>query len=151
IDSHSPDGLTVSVKTGTKYYDRLRLPLCGRHQVTNLRLAVLALEQVKRRGYSKITDRSIRAGLATIPARSGLHGRLEVLNRSPLLIADVGHNPGGITAALGSLRELVRMPWIALFGVMRDKDYPRMIRAIGDAARLTVAVTPATGRALPGK
>ena len=55
--------------------------------------------------------------------RSGLRGRLERLQGTPELVADVGHNPDGIRAMLESwtaVRDIKKTDLV--FGVLKSKD-----------------------------
>ena len=66
-----------------------------------------------------VPEEAIREGLASVkwPAR------FEVLSKDPLIIADGGHNPEGIDAAIESVKTYFKDEKILLLtGVMADKD-----------------------------
>lgn len=120
-------------------------PLVGSYQLHNAAVALTAVGVLRQKGWD-ISDESIRNGLAGVrwPAR------FEVLMRSPLFIADGGHNPQGVEAALASLQlHLPGQRPIFLIGVMADKDVARMLNQIVPFAREVFTVTPNNPRAMP--
>lgn len=129
---------------------RLRVSLAGEHQARNLRLAMLGVEYLKHSsGFARITSDGIRRGLRDVQRYSGFRGRLDLLRRNPFIIGDVAHNPAGIKALVEALQALIVGKCIAVFGVMKDKDYGSMIESLSRISRLTIAVRPKTDRALP--
>lgn len=94
-------------------YSRLFLPLLGRHQIYNCALAVAAAER------AGLDESAIVKGLL----QTRWPGRLEVLSRRPLMVADGAHNADGMAA----LAEAVHMYWphrriLCLLGMLADKQ-----------------------------
>lgn len=76
-------------------------------------------------------------------------GRFELLARNPILIADGGHNPEGIGRALESVRAYFpQQKVIFVTGILADKDYPTVARAMSEVAKAVFTVTPPNPRAL---
>jgi len=103
------------LRVGLPYttYNRLFLPLLGRHQVRNCALAVAAAEAA---GFG---EEQIVKGLL----RTQWPGRLEVLRRDPLIVVDGAHNTEGMTA----LAEALQLYWpgkriVCLLGMLADKQ-----------------------------
>jgi dihydrofolate synthase/folylpolyglutamate synthase len=97
--------------------------MLGRHQVDNAVTALAAAEALRARGYA-VSRESIVEGIA----RTRVHGRMEVMGRNPLVIADGAHNGESAAALADTLRDY--FDWKRAFfvlGTMRDKD----VRAIG--------------------
>jgi dihydrofolate synthase/folylpolyglutamate synthase len=141
--------LEVSLTTNHSTINHLTVSLAGEHQARNLQLALLAVEYLKREHrLKKLSPQNIRKGLASVPKYSGLRGRIDVLHHSPLIIADVAHNPAGLDTLLRTLKNLITGKCVTVFGVMQDKDYRTMIRELSGISRLMVAVRPETERAL---
>ncbi len=131
---------------------RVRPGLGGPHQVENARLAVAAVELLQRRSgttglFAGITPDQVARGLRRVRANTGLRGRLERLRHAHCLL-DVAHNPAGICALVSSFPETLRGRFVAVFGVMKDKDYRSMLEQIARIARVVVTVVPNTPRAL---
>lgn len=129
------DGLVMDVRTPVRDYPSLRVGLPGPHQQKNALLALRAAE------IAIIpAPEAVYEGLANARILSGLRGRLEVIQKEPLVIVDVSHNPEGLSAALKyALDQAERRKGrlFVLFGAMRDKDVSRMAALL---ARLTAAI-----------
>jgi dihydrofolate synthase/folylpolyglutamate synthase len=68
--------------------------------------------------------------------RSGLRdiswpGRLEIIQKNPLTLIDVGHTPDGIRQSLASLKAIYgAQGWILVAGVSRDKKASEIVGAL---------------------
>lgn len=125
--------------------ENLKIALLGDHQVKNAVLALSAVRLLAGKGYG-ITEKSIRRGLAM----ARWSGRLEVLSRNPLFIIDGAHNAEGAEMLSDTLNKYFPgMNKIFIFGVLRDKDYEKIIKTLMPTARMVFAVTPKSDRALP--
>ena len=148
-NEYTLEGSIVDLQTDGGTYRDVFVSLVGEHQLRNLQLAVLSVEHLKAiDGFSNITRQTVVAGLRQIRELSGLRGRLDLIQRSPVIIADVAHNPDGMKALVFSLRFLCASPLVAVFGVLKDKDHRRMLDYLLPLARLIIAVRPDTQRAL---
>ena len=114
-------GATVTTPAGT--YRDLRVPLLGLHQAENAALAVAAIDGLRSRGWD-LSDGALRDGLA----RTRWPGRLEVIERHPIVLVDGAHNPAGLERSLATVRTLAQnRPLVIVFGAMKDKDLPAML------------------------
>ncbi|MEM1093588.1 MAG: folylpolyglutamate synthase/dihydrofolate synthase family protein [Bacteroidota bacterium] len=109
----------ITLQTPHCTYDHLHIDLRGTHQHWNAALAVCTLEAT----HPDITPEQVRDGLAAVRALSGLRGRLEVLQQSPLVVADVAHNAEGIAHALAWMHAQGLRNLTVALGWMRDKDF----------------------------
>lgn len=127
----------------------LHIPLAGLYQPYNAATVLTVLETLAGRGEIAVTEEQIRAGLADVrwPAR------FEILSRKPLVIADGGHNPEGVDAAIASVEQYFAGQKICLVtGVMADKDYTHMIARMAAVTARAFCVRPGNDRALdPGQ
>ncbi len=122
----------------------LHISLAGLYQPYNTATVLTVIDLLRERGLT-IPEAAIREGLASVkwPAR------FEVLSKDPLIIADGGHNPEGIDAAIASIQTYFKDEKILLLtGVMADKDYDRMVARMGEVASRAFCVRPANDRAL---
>ncbi|MDP2952056.1 MAG: folylpolyglutamate synthase/dihydrofolate synthase family protein, partial [Chloroflexota bacterium] len=108
-------------RTGHYY---LTTPLMGAHQVENAATAVAALEALR---DPKVEAGSIAAGMA----RVDWPGRLEVLRKLPLVVADGAHND----ASALRLREAVQESFqyrrlLLVLGTSSDKDIDGIVSAL---------------------
>ena len=99
------------------------------------------------RGWA-ISDEAAFAGIAS----ARWPGRFEVVDTAPLTIVDGGHNPQGAEALAASLADLLgeegRASVDFALGVLADKDYPAMVRAVAPWARSFSVYAPKSPRAL---
>jgi dihydrofolate synthase/folylpolyglutamate synthase len=116
-------GVQATVTTPVGTYRDLRIPLLGLHQADNAALAVGAIDALRSRGWD-ISDGALRDGLA----RTRWPGRLEVIDRNPIVLVDGAHNPAGLERSLAAVQKLAKdRPMVIVFGAMRDKDLPSML------------------------
>lgn len=96
----SQDGQCVRVRIGSKMLQSISLPFSGRHQLTNLQSVVCALNVL---GDSAVKDEVMVKGIE----KTYWPGRLQILNHSPLVFYDVGHNLHGIRSVVKAVKESV--------------------------------------------
>jgi dihydrofolate synthase/folylpolyglutamate synthase len=126
-------------------YERLVCPLAGRHQVKNAALALGAVELIGEAGF-RVEGRAVSEGLK----RTRWEGRLEILQRSPMLLVDGAHNPAGVAALCRALKnDFPRRRLFLLFGVLGDKDYRTMAKRLFPLADRVFLTRPHSERALP--
>ncbi len=136
---------TFSYRGIGRRYRRLVCPLAGRHQYFNAALALGAAELIGDAGF-RVEDGLVVEGLG----RTRWEGRLEVLQRAPMLLVDGAHNPAGAATLRRALQEgFPRRRMILIFGVLDDKDYPAMIRRLFPLADWVILTRPHSVRALP--
>jgi len=118
----------------------LHTPLIGRHQATNVALAVRALEGL---GEALRPDaETVQNGVASVR----WPGRVQIEKVGGLTwLLDVAHNPAGVEALAAVVDELaLPRPVVALVGVLGDKDWRAMLPPLLHRADLTVLTQPPT-------
>lgn len=125
-------------------YKDIYIPLLGEYQPFNASNVLCAVDILKKNGIS-ISESAIYDGLAEVR----WHARFEILSKSPLVIADGGHNPEGVCSAVSSVERYFGEQKIKIItGVMADKDYEYIADKISSVACTVYCVTPNNSRAL---
>lgn len=120
------------------------LRLLGRHQAENAALALAALDAAQSR--FPVPPENARSALA----RTHWPGRLEPAGKNPLVLLDGAHNAPACAAVAGFLERVIRPRRVhTLFGALRDKDVPGMLRALAPVVDRWVVTPPPNARALP--
>jgi len=117
------------------------IPLLGRHQLDNASVAVATLDMLRRAGLP-VTSQAVRKGLrATV-----WPGRLEILNRQPLVVVDAAHNADSAQKLRAAVEEIFDYDRLTLiFGASSDKDINGMLTALvplADRVMVTQASHP---------
>lgn len=109
---------------------RLRIPLLGRHQVINATCALAAVSALPQERFH-IPPEAVRQGLE----RVAWPGRIEVLSRSPLVIADGAHNDDSARRLRETLEEwFPGRDWTLVIGMLADKDHAAFMRELAPLA-----------------
>lgn len=109
--------------------DGLSCALVGRHQLDNAACAVALIEAAEGRGIS-VNEAAVRQGLQSVL----WEGRLEVVERGPVLLLDGAHNPAAAhvlaeyLAEWSATRPEARL--ILVLGMMKDKDHRRFVEPL---------------------
>ena len=103
--------------------------LIGDFQRENVRTAGAVIEVARELGW-KLPEEAVQNGFERVQSTTGLRGRWEKLNDTPLAIADSGHNADGIKAVLHELEKTPyeKLHWI--LGMVNDKDVDEILKML---------------------
>ncbi len=118
----------------------LRIKLPGQHQAVNAATAALAAETMG------IKKEAIKKGLAS----TEWPGRLQVIRRSPTMILDSTHNPGGADALAAFLKQQKIKP-ILIIGMLEDKEILPVVKALEPLASKIIVTQPDYHRKMNAK
>ncbi|MBO7341037.1 MAG: bifunctional folylpolyglutamate synthase/dihydrofolate synthase [Lachnospiraceae bacterium] len=127
-------------------HGKLTIRLAGKFQIDNAVLAVDACEALKGLGI-RISDEAIREGLL----ETRWDGRLTVVQKHPMMVIDGAHNEDAAQKLAKSIEMyFTNRRIIYIMGVLRDKDFDRIIELTHSYADQIITVTPPENpRALP--
>lgn len=132
-----------------KRHKNLAISLAGKHQIVNAAAAVEAIEVLNQKGKAgiQIPDSALERGLLT----AKWQGRFEVIAKKPLFVADGAHNEDAARKLADSIRfYFTNRRVIYIMGVLKDKEYEKMIAETYAYAEQIITVTaPDNPRALP--
>ena len=130
-----------AVHTAKARYEGLSVPSEARYQLTNAALAVQAAELL----LGRLDAATVRTALA----RTAVPGRLQVVAREPLVMADGAHNPAGVRSLLASLSAIEwPRPRVGVLAVMRDKAYSEMLALLAPQLDAVVCTQAGEKRSL---
>jgi dihydrofolate synthase/folylpolyglutamate synthase len=142
LGATSDGRMRVAFETSRDSYPEVLLGLRGRHQVTNVALAIQVAESLCERGF-QMPRQAIIQGIE----QARHPGRLELRDGQPRLLFDGAHNPAGACALREYFDEFITQPITLVFGAMRDKNLKHMARLLFPRARRLILTQPDNPRA----
>ena len=152
--SETPYGSTFLWKE-----QRYETKLPGRHQVSNAVTALAASEYLFRKDYEKnnarkaiaeeLDEMNVKSAQQGGIIRTCWPGRLEVLKKEPLFYRDGAHNPDGAKKLAAFLQKyFTNKKIIYIMGVVKDKEYKKMLRYLMPMAKEVYVFKPKNERGL---
>ncbi|HUC57131.1 MAG TPA: folylpolyglutamate synthase/dihydrofolate synthase family protein [Streptosporangiaceae bacterium] len=157
-------GQRLAIKGLLGEYHDLFLPLFGSYQAGNAACALAAVEAFSGASGSPVSGPDdTEANL--LPSHSGgidedlvrsafammsSPGRLEILRRSPVVIADAAHNPAGMAATAAAMTEAFGpAEVIAVVAVSADKDVAGVLGELEPFVAAIVVTSNSSDRSMP--
>ena len=141
--SHNLDGQFFDLQTKKNKYFNLRIPLLGKHQLVNAATALSVVEIIG--GFSEM---DVRNGFS----KTKWSGRLEIINRNPLIVVDGAHNPDCMKKLKSAVMEYFSYDnLILILGILSDKNIKKMVKIIAPPSDIIVITKPGTERAADPK
>ncbi|MCS6820236.1 MAG: bifunctional folylpolyglutamate synthase/dihydrofolate synthase [Microscillaceae bacterium] len=127
----------------------LESSLAGRYQVYNVR-AVLSAMAIFKEFYPDFTIQPIhiQQGIKNCVVNTQLKGRWQILAQSPLTIADVAHNEGGVKVVLEQIKHLNYKQLHIVWGMVNDKEPLLVLSLLPKTARYYFTQAISNPRAL---
>ena len=128
--SYNKEFLSITLlhkKTNTTHL--YNLDLQGSYQIKNVMGVLNATEILKQKGFIIEETDSINA-LSQVQKLTGLHGRWQIIQEKPLVIADTGHNEDGIKEVLDNLKRYTYKTLHFVLGVVNDKDISKILKLL---------------------
>ena len=129
-----------------KKLSKLEIALSGQYQIENAILALEALHILEDKGFP-VKEQKLRKGFAEVK----WPGRFTVVGRKPCFIVDGAHNEDAARRLAQSVEfYFTNRKIIYIMGVLRDKEYEKIIALTHSLADQIITVTtPENPRALP--
>lgn len=125
-------GQRLTVKGRFDHY-QLDIPLLGAYQLENAATAIAALEALIEQGHAIPAD-AIQKGFANV----SWPGRMEVLSRNPLFVADGAHNLYSVNSLMDSVTSNSGSGRLILVaGFSRDKSVADMVHRLAQTSAET--------------
>jgi dihydrofolate synthase/folylpolyglutamate synthase len=125
----------------------VRSPLTGQYQIQNLTTVLETLRVLSDKGF--VADiNAIKQGIESVCRLTGLMGRWQTLDHSPLTIADTGHNLHGINRVVESIQSCRFNKLHVVLGFVAGKQCKEAMEAFPLHASFYLT-KPSVDRALP--
>ncbi|MCM1056337.1 MAG: bifunctional folylpolyglutamate synthase/dihydrofolate synthase [Firmicutes bacterium] len=127
-------------------FSGLEILLAGKYQVENAALAVEALRLLSGKGFP-VREEKLRQGLR----QTAWPGRFTIVGKKPWFVVDGAHNEDGAKRLAESVEfYFTNKRIIYIMGVLKDKEYEKMVGLTHRLADQIITVTPPDdSRALP--
>ena len=117
---------------------RYTISLAGSWQPENACVALEVIEALRSQGFS-VSEDAVKSGLE----KTEWLGRFSVLKKKPLFIMDGAHNENAAERLRDSLKlYFPGQKYIFIMGVLRDKEYDKMLAVMMPLAQYVITVTP---------
>jgi len=117
--------------------DEFTSPLLGDYQSKNLHTVIVACNLLSN-GFKNINKHAISLGLKNLTQNTGFFGRLQVIQKAPLLLFDVSHNADGIKATIETISKLNKGRLFILYGSSADKNIDEIAKLFPKNAIVTL-------------
>ncbi len=140
-DPSKATGVRYGVERQRFHYDGykdLEIRLAGKYQIDNAVLAIEAIKVLSKEGFS-VSEAHLRKGLM----ETQWQGRFTVMGRKPLFVVDGAHNEDAAKKLAESIEfYFTNKRIIYIMGVLRDKEYEKIIELTYPYADQILTVTP---------
>lgn len=139
----SVGGQAVTIQVADRVFEEMFLSLHGRHQADNAAVALAAVYALLGRLPD---DETVAEALGSVHSP----GRLEVIGRHPLTLADAAHNPHGMHASAVAVAESFNFDrLVAVVAILGDKEAQQMLTTLALVADDIVATVNDSPRCMP--
>ncbi len=107
----------------------LTLDLTGSYQLKNIKTVLSTIAQIRLKGF-EISDKDVESALSQVKNLTGLMGRWQILNETPLIICDTGHNEGGIIEVLENIDATPHQNLLMVIGMVKDKEISKILNLL---------------------
>ena len=107
-----------------EYFEEYNTDLNGEYQKKNIKGVIKGLSILNK---FKISKNDIKIGLLNVMNNTGLKGRLELINNSPKVVVDVGHNIEAFRAIIKYLETVIYQNIKLILGFVKGKDFEKIL------------------------
>ncbi|MBI34140.1 MAG: tetrahydrofolate synthase [Flavobacteriales bacterium] len=110
-----------------------KLDLLGSYQKENSRTVFAAINELKNQGW-EISTNTIKSGFEKSIQNTGIKGRWDILQETPKVICDTGHNEDGVNQIVRQLNDLNFNQLHIVWGMTNDKDISKILTLLPEKA-----------------
>jgi dihydrofolate synthase / folylpolyglutamate synthase len=143
----SVDSVNFDFRNKLFSFENLTLPLTGFYQIHNIRTFFGILGQLTEKQNLKISQNILYSAFQNLNKNTGFGYRFQIIGRNPYVICDVSHNTEGIKNIRETLNNFRYKKLIIIFGMMKDKEYPKCVRELEKLSAYLIFAKPDYKRA----
>ena len=126
-----------------------KLDLAGYYQKENSKTVYATIKELVKQGWN-ISERNIASGFVSTVNNTDLKGRWQILQQSPQIICDTGHNIDGVRIIANQIEDLQYERLHIVWGMVDDKDIEAILNLLPKVG-FFYWCSPNIGRALDVK
>lgn len=105
----------------SKHSINLQTDLSGSYQQANIATVLTAVDLLNKQGW-KLSSEDVSSALTQVKKLTGLRGRWDIWQTEPFIVADVAHNPAGLSVVMEDWSRIPAKEKHIVLGFVRDKD-----------------------------
>ncbi len=125
-------------------FNDVKISMIGSHQAKNAALSIMALEVLRKNGQVSYTREELYTGLEA----AFIRGRLQLVQKNPLVLVDGAHNVQAFENLVKVLGAIEYKRLILVIAMLKDKDYTAALSYISDKADVVICTEVNSKRAL---
>jgi dihydrofolate synthase/folylpolyglutamate synthase len=110
-------------------------PYSGKYQIKNIRGILAWCEQLIDHQILNISMEQIQNGIKHTRVNTQLKGRWEILNESPMVVADTAHNVSGLSELMDQINNQKYNQLFIILGMVSDKDIQKVLSILPQNAK----------------
>ncbi len=114
---------------GQNHFKDLKCPLSGNYQKKNILTALTVIDELNKQKWG-ISKENIFNGISNVILNTGMQGRWQILNKTPLTICDTGHNIDGISHVVSQINTLDFDKLHFVLGMVNDKSIDQVLNLL---------------------
>lgn len=122
--------------------------LKGDYQQQNCKAVIQSVQVLNEKKIFEISETNLIKGLNKVVENTGLQGRWQLVQKSPLVICDTAHNKEGLSIVMHQIKKTDYQKLYIVFGMVDDKDLDSILPLLPKDAYYYFT-KPAIKRGLP--
>ena len=115
-----------AVNKATSEISTIKTDLKGNYQQHNIKTILTAVELLSYKGF-KVNIEDAMEALQDIKVTTGLRGRWDILQSTPLIVCDVAHNQAGLNEVLTQWNQVEAAKKHIVIGFVKDKEVAEVL------------------------
>jgi len=139
VEVQDSDGSVITVQAPHRKYEGVRIAMRGDFQPVNAALAIASVDVLAAEYNIPVNQEVVMEGLEGVQ----YIGRMEVVQRNPIVILDGAHNKHKMQALVDSLKSIyTHKKIVVIIGMLSTKDSPGMVEILSPITHRWIITQP---------